>query len=253
MSRNQEVRFSPEEIIGILNHSATPFVLVEGRGDVVWYREFEKDFINSALLFPVGGRETLLKVFKRRREIRIRAAFVADKDMYVFDGVPIELCDVIFTEGYSIENDLLKNSSVVKNIFSEKEMIRLSELKLPLARWFAFCVEVTRRSKAIDMTAHPQNILDVSSGGLSLRSEYLAEIGFSEPCQALVSDILANFEEKFRGKNLAKLYAFVLSKRKTLKDGCRFNDSQLLEISAKDVPSSVRDGFVSKVNSKLVG
>lgn len=249
MSRNQNPRLTVEEIIGTLNHSSSSVVLVEGDSDVIWYREFEPELNDKILLFPVGGRKQLFEVYKRRDEIRPRVAFVADKDMMIFDGVPDEYRDVIFTEGYSIENDILKNSNLVQCLFSDKDRRRLLKAKPPLARWFAFCVECLRRLSSADMTASPQCVLNERDE--DIRDEYKSKIGYFEPSTLLVQDILDDFETKFRGKNLAKLYAYIFSKRKNSADGEKYRDSQLLEISSKDPNSPVRKRFAESVRLKV--
>ncbi len=244
-------QLSIDEIIGTLNHLSTPAVLVEGVNDVIWYRNFESDLMDGAALFPVGGRNTLMEVYKRRSEIKLRVAFVADKDMYVFDGIPDELNEVIFTCGYSIENDLLKNSRIVHSIFVTKELQCICAMKRPLSRWFAFCVEEMRLSHGVDMKAHPQKVLEEIDSEIRIRPQYAIDINFHEPNNNLVNDIFDNFEDRFRGKTLGQLYAFVLSKRKDSSAGCKFSDSQLLELSSKDEESCARKRFVSEINTKL--
>ena len=249
MNRNQDTRVTTDEIICALNHSSFPAILVEGECDIIWYREFETELTDGILLFPVGGRKRLFDIYKRRNEIRQRVAFVADKDMMVFDGVPKEYSGVIFTDGYSIENDLLKNSTFVHCLFSDKDKRRLLQTKLPLSRWFAFCVERTRQLLATDMTASPQCVLSEQDN--EIREEYKMQIGYTEPSTLLVQDIVNDFEAKFRGKNLAKLYAYIFSKRNNLGEGEKYRDSQLLEMAAKEPGSFIRKRFAETIKQRL--
>ena len=53
---------------------------------------------------------------------------------------------------------------------------------------------------------------------------------------------------KFRGKNLAQLYAYILSRRKKKSKGCRYTDSQLLEMASIDPNSKTRKELIFKIN-----
>jgi hypothetical protein len=96
-----------EEIVSLLRHSSVPTILVEGSEDVMvyrWLKQHIKPLKASAI--QCGGREKLLSVYKRRNEFsHIKTAFLADQDMYVFLGIPSDYSDIIWTAGYSIEND----------------------------------------------------------------------------------------------------------------------------------------------------
>ena len=71
---------------------------------------------------PVGGRETLLAVYKRRNEFaHLPVAFVADRDLWLFSGIPPDYPDIIWTEGYSIENDLYADANL-ENLLDADEV-----------------------------------------------------------------------------------------------------------------------------------
>jgi hypothetical protein len=55
---------SLEEWIALLERSVLPTIIIEGRDDVIVYREFEKK-LNVDVL-PVGGRNTILEIFKEK-------------------------------------------------------------------------------------------------------------------------------------------------------------------------------------------
>ena len=249
--KNQDIRYSVDELIGMLNHSSHPTVLVEGIDDVRWYRCFEQEFYGNAKIFQVGGRSVLFNLYERHREITSNVVYVADRDMYAFGRTPRIYRDIIFTRGYSIENDLLKESMSVQALFATKDKNRLSRLLPPLAKWFAFCVEEFKHGKSPILTDAPQRVISEKAKQVEIRPEYKARIAFHEPNENLERKILLNFDMKFRGKNLSQLYAFVLSKRKHNGDGEKFNDSQLLEIAAKDLYSKARKRFIRKINKAI--
>ena len=97
-----------DELVATLHRSELPTVVVEGKDDMQIYRWVEARIGNrNADVLPVGGRENPLSVYERRTEYaHLPVAFVADRDMWLFSGIPPGYRDIIWTEGYSIENDL---------------------------------------------------------------------------------------------------------------------------------------------------
>lgn len=97
-----------DEWVAALSHMKDPIVIVEGEDDVRicgWVKEC----VNNRRLDiqPAGGRKTLLAVYERRNEYPDSpVAFVADRDLWLFSEIPPEYHDVIWTQGYSIENNL---------------------------------------------------------------------------------------------------------------------------------------------------
>ena len=105
--------YSVEEIISELSKpTALLKVLVEGKDDALVYRYIEgklNDLIsidNKADVIICGGRLELIEVFESREKFKnTKVVFLADKDMWFFVGVPKDYEDIVFTDGYSIEND----------------------------------------------------------------------------------------------------------------------------------------------------
>ena len=64
MNRN----ISLEEWVALLERSMLPTIIIEGSDDVLVYREFEKK-LNVDVL-PVGGRNTILEIFKEKNTIQ---------------------------------------------------------------------------------------------------------------------------------------------------------------------------------------
>ena len=105
-----------EELVATLRNSDLPTVIVEGQDDMRIYRWVEERLgSRTANVLPTGGRPNLLSVYERRREfLDLPVAFVADQDMWLFSGIPTEYGGVIWTEGYSIENDLYADADLEK-------------------------------------------------------------------------------------------------------------------------------------------
>ncbi len=95
-------------LIATIKRSALPTIFVESKDDAIIYRGFESFLgIGKIDFIQCGGRNTVLKIYERRNELSSKKIkFIADRDMWVFTSVPAEYLEVIFTQGYSIENDL---------------------------------------------------------------------------------------------------------------------------------------------------
>ena len=143
MARN--VTLTDDEIISYIKKSNLTNILVEGPDDLQIYNWIEKRInkFNVSIL-PCGGRNTLIKVYNRRDEFKSRkVVFIADKDMWVYTGVPEDYSDIIFTTGYSIENDLYNCSTeIINNLFDESEKDCFEEILKNLTPWY--CLEVNK-------------------------------------------------------------------------------------------------------------
>ena len=241
------VQLSVNEIVQSLQRSQLPTVLVEGRDDMAAYRWIEDriGFLNASVL-PCGGRDRLLEVFDRRQEYtNVRTAFVADHDMWLFTAVPDSYSDVIFTCGYSIENDLL-DASPVHGLLSDSERSEFDTIADALARWFAF--EITEYSAGrTHCCALPLNQL-VPRGQTNLDISVLASRQFQEPDPALVRRLRERFTLEFRGKSLMDLYIRLLAAQQRVS---KFSRSNLMEIGARLDGSPHIAGLHAQIKRKL--
>ena len=224
----QGIHLSVNEIVSYLKRTSLPTVLVEGTDDQSVYR-----YIESALedlevdVLVCGGRSALIDIFERRDEfVGRQVAFLADKDMWYFTGVPLEYQnDMIFSNGYSIENDLY-----VKHIFEElldkDEIVNFRKLLLSLSRWFAFEVIRCKRDGYALCDIHINKI----TNGSDLNEEYLQSINFKEPDSELVQEILLSYNASLRGKNLFQAVLRYLSAPKRKSKYSRYN---LIELGSK--------------------
>ena len=90
---------------------------------------------------PWVAEETLLAVYKRRNEFaHLPVAFVADRDLWLFSGIPPGYPDIIWTEGYSIENDLYAGATL-EDLLNADEAKEHRQVLDSIIKWFAFEVE----------------------------------------------------------------------------------------------------------------
>lgn len=217
---------SVDELIATLKRTSIPTILVEGRDDMTAYRWLEDRLgIQQANVLPCGGRNELLAIYDRRNEFsQLSAAFLADRDMWLFATIPNGYDQVVFTRGYSIENDIL-DSSPVHKLLSPRERCSFGALADVLATWFAFEVEQFRAGLPWSLDIHPNRLVPPNT--TSLNPEALKPRIFAEPKPRLRNSIRANFGLRFRGKSLLQVYVRFLSARRR---PSKFSKQNLLEI-----------------------
>jgi len=224
-----DITFSEDEIIDYLKRSELPTLLVEGRDDMSIYRWIESiDPDKEIDVIQCGGRATLLKIFKRRREINnVLCVFLADKDMWLFSVIPEEYKEIIFTNGYSIENDVLDGSCII-NLLENNEKTKFDMLAQKLSHWFAFEVIEYRCNRKYHVDYHPSNLIPLGSTELDLSC--IQPRNFIKPNRNLERSIRTNFHQKFRGKSLLNLYVRILNAKRRRS---KYSKKNIIELSAK--------------------
>jgi len=202
-----------DEIISTLKRSSLTTVLVEGVDDVMIYRWIEDEIgIHNASFMPCGGRKNLIEIFERRNEFPYsKVIFIADKDAYVYTSVPEKYNEIIWTNGYSIENDLYHGRGIEK-ILSLKEKETFVKSLNSFVNYYSFEVEKFLEGNS-DYTFrnHPQHVLcDILD---EVKQDFLESVGFVEPSETLVKMILDNYDVMIRGKSLFSLLTRIVSNR----------------------------------------
>ncbi len=200
-----------DRLVNILIRSQTPKIVVEGEDDVVIYRELVRQIgILNVVLHAAGGREKLLRVYERRSEFaHVPVAFIADRDMWVFTGVPAAYAGIIWTQGYSIENDLYADADL-ERLLDERDIVEHGDIVDSLSTWFAFVVEETLAGNTPRLDFHCARI--VPPGQTELDADFCRDCGFRVPAADLVQQINAAYQRLLRGKLLFQLLVRFLSK-----------------------------------------
>ena len=164
-----------DELVETLRRSRLPTVVVEGENDMQIYRWVEARIGNrNADVLPVGGRENLLSVYERRTEYaHLPVAFVADRDLWLFSGIPPGYRDIIWTEGYSIENDLYAGAEL-ENMLDPDEAVEHQQNTTSdtshslyvvhqqvdsIIEWFAFEVEEYLAGRDAEVARHCNQVV----------------------------------------------------------------------------------------------
>lgn len=235
-----------EEIVSYLKHSSLPTLLVEGKDDMSIYRWIEEDCGAIFDIFQCHGRKTLFKVFDRRNEINnVKIAFVADKDTFVFNKVPNKYNDIIFTNGYSIENDLYYGRRI-EGLLSHRELLIYQKSIKEYCRYYASQVERVNHAESYNLRILPCKILDENTHEL-----IPSNLGFSfiEPSDEVYNNVVDNYDKLIRGHSLFSLLFRIISKRK--KDP-KYSHIQLYEMCYRTMRSEIMNLLVHKISSSFI-
>ena len=244
MSRSNNL--SEDEMILHLKGTSLPTILVEGNDELSIYNRYLQDKINieDVSILTCDGRAKLLNVFKRRAEFKkAKVVFVADKDMWFFKGVPEEYDNkVIFTDGYSLENDLYIES-FFNRLLDANEVKNFDNLIKELSIWFAFEVNRYQEFDYVWCDFHVNQICPEKL----LSNSFKETIDFVEPPAYIVEAVYSEYTRALRGKNLFQaLIRFLSHKNRESK----YSRANLIEMGAK-FPNPRLEELVEKIVGKF--
>ncbi len=209
-----EARPTVNELVEVLKRSQLPTVVTEGAEDYLAYRRIEERLSTLGVSFlPAGGREAVLQLFERRAEFGgVRVAFVVDRDLWVFGGVPplYSASGLIFTDGYSIENDLFRDGDLKKYLLQKE--VRLFERELrAVTSWYSYAAHsiLSGANERIDISAYE---LLTTSG--NLHPYFVDKVKLAPPPEDFVAEIRQDVGRLLRGKSISDLLIRQLSASK---------------------------------------
>jgi len=200
-----------DELFATLSHSFLPTVVVEGNDDLIVFRRLEQEFASVDLsVFPVGGRENVLGLFDKKAMLpnEHNFAFIADLDSWIVTGVPTKYQSdrLLFTTGYSIENDIIVDGAL-EDYFSKEERHKFSQELSVFTDWYALAFSRFLNDSTQSFDLHPNQVFDNEAKIKELMT--LAE-GEEYP-QDLRLQFIENYKSQIRGKSLFALIMRQLS------------------------------------------
>ena len=138
--------FTLENLVDALRLSNKPNIIVEGQDDEIIYRTLVERLGRFDVgFFSAGSKGTLLHLYEELSEYEnvgdfrhAPVAFIADRDMWLFRGIPACYDNIISTEGYSIENDLYSYVKLRDRVGNQTEYNQTLD---SISMWFAYKVE----------------------------------------------------------------------------------------------------------------
>ena len=128
--------------------------------------------------------------------------------MWLFTAIPPEYSDIVWTEGYSIDNDLYAGANL-EGFLERDEASEHAQVLKSLIEWFAFEVEEYRQGKDAQVSEHPNRI--VPPGKTSICQLFAVERDYRQPNQTTIEEIAEQYRLKLRGKTLFQLLVRYLS------------------------------------------
>ena len=236
-----------DEIVDTLKRSSLTTVLVEGKDDILIYRWIESEIgVVNANFFPCGGRDKLLQVFERRSEFPdLKAIFVADKDAYVYVNPPENLAEIIWTNGYSIENDLYFGRNIESLLDNQEKEIFTTSLN-SFIEYYAFEIENYLEGREFCFRNHPQHLIcDIQN---IVKQDFLEQINFVKAKDEVVENLRENYDVLIRGKSLFALLTRILSKHNR---PIKHKKLTLLEHCYRTHKSEKFIELINKINEKI--
>ncbi len=237
-----------DELVEMLRRSRLPTVIVEGKNDMQIYRWVEARVgSQNANVLPAGGRKTLLSVYKRRTEYaHLPVAFVADRDLWLFSGIPPGYDDIIWTEGYSIENDLYLGAELEK-LLNPDEAKEHQQVLDSIIEWFAFEVEEYLAGRDAEVARHCNQV--VPSGQTKRDPVFCTRRGFRFPNAKLIQQIKDAYQLQLRGKLLFQMLVRFLSAPNR---SAKHSVDSLHETAFKMTPSHrLMDRLIQEIEMRL--
>jgi hypothetical protein len=161
-------------------------------------------------LISTGGREKLLQVFDKLRdeETLENCAFICDSDLWIFNGIPSEYdtSEIIKTDGYSIENDLIKDYPP-NNLMLEDEERNYDDELLLFSQWFSFEVAKALRGAENSLSTYVGLVLDDRQ--LYCKEDFEKNIDAKFIHELIQSDLMKHL----RGKSVMQIVMRQLAKK----------------------------------------
>lgn len=223
-----DVRLTAKELIATLEKTHLPTILVEGVDDMRRYRWIEGAIPGGVSVMQTGGRNLLFEIYQARERFQSPVVFVADRDLMIFGSVPKEYRDIVFTTGFSIENDLMSGECIEALL---KDDISVCDLLLnSVCCWYAFEIQNYLDGREYRLDYKLGEIVDLTT--FAFKPTSVNPRQYSRAPIQLEQQIRRNYKLLLRGKNLLSLYAYVFQKRDS-RNGTHIPQEMIIEICAK--------------------
>ncbi len=226
-------QYTSEEVIEALKRTSTKTVVVEGKDDAEILRQLEDQLLRRCgdmTIFPVGGRDIVLESSESFKDSTESIAFLADSDVWLYTDDRTRYANVIFTDGYSIENICSKSDQVrglVENRSSTMK-VWLQALET-ITVWFKSEIAYFLSDQAYSFRTG-SDCIEFSSANANLNSNYFDRINSAPPLPTWIAEqIDADPHKHVRGKNLLLTIIETLSSA----EGVKFSVKSLHSIGSK--------------------
>ncbi len=218
-----------DELFELLKRTSIPTVLVEGKNDIIFYRAIEDELRDIGIdMLPAGNKNSVLNLRERLidQKLNVPISFIVDKDIWIHTGVPsaIYTDNLIVTNGYSIENDLISDGKLIDMMTLSEKCCFEVEVKRFL-KWYALSVHRHLRDSSTLFRIHPGKLLDDDS----FYEKSLELHDGEEYPEELLEKITTDYECIMRGKSLFAILHRQLSRKNR---AIKYSERQLMGFGA---------------------
>lgn len=237
----------------------TRVVVVEGKSDrrLYWWVS-DRLGTGTARVWYAGSISRLLQIYDQRTTLfdsrGVAAAFMADRDLDRLFCTTPEPTDIIWTEGYCIENDLYEGyaKNHLEDLLEPSEVDEFQKMREAIVEWFAFEVEIFSRGEQ----AHVGKELDwlIPKGQTNIDPDVLLTRNFSAPNKTLVDKLKGSYNLKVAGKLLFQMLARFLgdsTRRRRYPGSQTYTLKQMYEMAGKNTSNSKTERLINEINAEL--
>lgn len=247
-------------IISSINHSEMPCIIVEGDGDVKIFRWILEELGFGDYFYPSnindmiksqGGCGILRKLYLNKSKItNPNVIFISDKDVFAYSQIPKEYDGIVFTKGYSIENDLYDGCSLEQKLFEKEDKDLFNCVLDQFIRYYACEFEKLNAGKQYNFRKKPEAIIDKK---YMLNTSLLDD--FTEPSSNSVDYFKNQYDLLLRGHSLFKLVSMVLHRKNR---DPKYSESAIYELCYKfcksqsiiELQEKIKQKYNSVINQK---
>lgn len=223
-----------EDYVAAIKDSEFLTIVIEGDDDKDVYQEFEEIYEHNnpiVSVLEVGGRNTALGIFKRLKDTEYihKVIFIVDKDQWVITGIEEEYQHerVIFTHGYSFENDVFIDGCLVKDMEAKNPETFNQELPVML-KWYALEMDrILNNRQTFNLSVDINHLFNQTDSFINPQE------GESFP-QETFNRLLTEYPHLLRGKTLLKFYTRIMNKRSDKKYKNQYSEIQTIENVCKN-------------------
>jgi hypothetical protein len=166
--------------------------------------------------------------------------------MWRYAAPPPDVAGIIFTTGYSIENDLYAGSEI-ESLLEAAERSHHSLLIQLICRWLAFEILEFQAGRPIQVATHINRVVDFAA--MELDAAFCASRGYGEPDATFVGELLSNYKLHVRGKTLLQALVHYLSNSHR---NPKYSYAAIIELCLKLYPSNPYiQRFIAEARAQL--
>jgi hypothetical protein len=238
-----------DELLETIRRSNLPTLVVEGVQDVRALRHIEEATGLIGSILQCGGRTAALHIHDRIEDfLSIPIVFMLDRDLSVLRSVPRRSHRIVWTWGYSLENDLLSGSEIDK-MFDEKDAILFNKILNSLVHWQAHAIFFSKKNKCGPTLKEPADaVVDCSTG--VIRSHHVSAKFNHEIFGSIYKKIQKNPKRYIRGKQLLGAYQIILNRPGR---AGRMNNRAIVDVCLTQGKNKKMRNIISRIRRKLLG